>query len=145
MSLCLKSERRLTQRYLTLLIPAIESARITTQSHSPIPQQKRFITVDTIERYQSQISQYSQHNRPSSFTTSPSSASSLHQRHFHSSSTSMADQPQKKDWSATQYLKFGNERTRAVYDLLSQVAPHITSPSPRIYDLGKPSISNTYT
>ena len=57
----------------------------------------------------------------------------------------MADQPQKKDWSATQYLKFGNERTRAVYDLLSQVAPHIPSPNPRIYDLGKPSISNTYT
>jgi trans-aconitate 2-methyltransferase len=43
---------------------------------------------------------------------------------------------QEKDWSASQYLKFSNERTRPVYDLLSQVTPHITSPTPRIYDLG---------
>ncbi|KAE8864793.1 hypothetical protein PTNB73_05681 [Pyrenophora teres f. teres] len=44
---------------------------------------------------------------------------------------------QKKDWSATQYLKFNNERTRPVYDLLSQVTPHLSSsPNPRIYDLG---------
>jgi trans-aconitate 2-methyltransferase len=42
----------------------------------------------------------------------------------------------KKDWSATQYLKFNNERTRAVYDLVAQIQPHITSPNPRIYDLG---------
>jgi trans-aconitate 2-methyltransferase len=44
--------------------------------------------------------------------------------------------PPKKDWSATQYLKFNNERTRAVYDLVSQIQTHITSPNPRIYDLG---------
>jgi trans-aconitate 2-methyltransferase len=43
---------------------------------------------------------------------------------------------QKKDWSATQYLKFNNERTRAVYDLVAQIVPHVTSPTPRIYDLG---------
>ncbi|RAR06513.1 trans-aconitate 2-methyltransferase [Stemphylium lycopersici] len=50
----------------------------------------------------------------------------------------------KKDWSATQYLKFGNERTRAVYDLVGQVVPLLPSPSStassneplRIYDLG---------
>ncbi|KAF2026100.1 S-adenosyl-L-methionine-dependent methyltransferase [Setomelanomma holmii] len=43
----------------------------------------------------------------------------------------------EKDWSATQYLKFGNERTRAVYDLISQVAPHLAhKQTPRIYDLG---------
>ncbi|KAH6638400.1 S-adenosyl-L-methionine-dependent methyltransferase [Boeremia exigua] len=48
----------------------------------------------------------------------------------------MSTPPVKKDWSAAQYLKFGNERTRPVYDLISQVAPHITTPSPRIYDLG---------
>lgn len=48
----------------------------------------------------------------------------------------MASPPKKTDWSATQYLKFGNERTRAVYDLLSQVRPHVQSASPRIYDLG---------
>jgi trans-aconitate 2-methyltransferase len=43
----------------------------------------------------------------------------------------------KKDWSATQYLKFNNERLRAVYDLVSQIQPHITrTASPRIYDLG---------
>ncbi len=44
--------------------------------------------------------------------------------------------PGKKDWSATQYLKFGNERTRAVYDLITQIAPRLTTPNPRIYDLG---------
>ncbi|KAF1975698.1 S-adenosyl-L-methionine-dependent methyltransferase [Bimuria novae-zelandiae CBS 107.79] len=48
----------------------------------------------------------------------------------------MATQPKKSDWSATQYLKFSTERTRAVYDLLSRTAPHIQTPSPRIYDLG---------
>lgn len=42
----------------------------------------------------------------------------------------------KKDWSATQYLKFNNERTRAVYDLVAQIQPHIAGPKPRIYDLG---------
>jgi len=48
----------------------------------------------------------------------------------------------KKDWSATQYLKFGNERTRAVYDLVGQIVPLLPSSSLsskdplRIYDLG---------
>lgn len=37
------------------------------------------------------------------------------------------------DWSATQYLKFGNERTRAVRDLVSQLP--LSSPK-RITDLG---------
>lgn len=37
------------------------------------------------------------------------------------------------DWSATQYLKFGNERTRAVRDLVSQLP--LTSPR-RIIDMG---------
>ncbi|KAF1842824.1 S-adenosyl-L-methionine-dependent methyltransferase [Cucurbitaria berberidis CBS 394.84] len=44
--------------------------------------------------------------------------------------------PTTKDWSATQYLKFNNERTRAVYDLVAQVTPHISTSTPRIYDLG---------
>ncbi|KAF9699635.1 hypothetical protein EKO04_002624 [Ascochyta lentis] len=48
----------------------------------------------------------------------------------------MSSKPPKKDWSATQYLKFNNERTRAVYDLVSQIRPHITSSNPRVYDLG---------
>lgn len=43
----------------------------------------------------------------------------------------------KNDWSAQQYLKFGTERTRPVYDLISQVAPHLqASNTPRIFDLG---------
>lgn len=46
------------------------------------------------------------------------------------------DQANSKDWSASQYLKFNNERTRPVYDLITQIIPHITSPNPRIYDLG---------
>jgi trans-aconitate 2-methyltransferase len=44
--------------------------------------------------------------------------------------------PGKKDWSASQYLKFNNERTRAVYDLVLQLTPHVSSSTPRIYDLG---------
>ncbi|KAH8888506.1 S-adenosyl-L-methionine-dependent methyltransferase [Thozetella sp. PMI_491] len=39
----------------------------------------------------------------------------------------------KDTWSAKQYLKFGNERTRAVYDLVSQIP--LASPQ-RIVDLG---------
>jgi trans-aconitate 2-methyltransferase len=42
----------------------------------------------------------------------------------------------KQDWSASQYLKFNTERTRPVHDLLSQVLPHMTKKTPRIYDLG---------
>lgn len=48
----------------------------------------------------------------------------------------MSSSAPKKDWSANQYLKFHNERTRAVHDLVAQVTPHISSPTPRIYDLG---------
>ena len=61
-----------------------------------------------------------------------------HRRLFSTTATMASEQqqPGKKDWSASQYLKFGNERTRAVYDLISQVAPLISSSSPRIYDLG---------
>ncbi|OCK75737.1 S-adenosyl-L-methionine-dependent methyltransferase [Lepidopterella palustris CBS 459.81] len=40
---------------------------------------------------------------------------------------------QNSDWSATQYLKFGSERTRSVRDLLSQVP--LSSPK-HIIDLG---------
>ena len=48
----------------------------------------------------------------------------------------MSSQSANKDWSAIQYLKFNNERTRPVYDLVSQIVPHVTSQNPRIYDLG---------
>jgi trans-aconitate 2-methyltransferase len=51
-------------------------------------------------------------------------------------SPKMATSPPTKDWSASQYLKFNTLRTRPVHDLLSQVLPHITSSTPRIYDLG---------
>lgn len=39
-----------------------------------------------------------------------------------------------KDWSAAQYLKFGNERTRPVHDLVAQV--RLEGPFRRIIDLG---------
>ncbi|EOA88694.1 hypothetical protein ACJQWK_06167 [Exserohilum turcicum] len=42
----------------------------------------------------------------------------------------------KKDWSAAQYLKFNNDRTRPVYDLVSQIVPHVSCSQPRMYDLG---------
>ncbi|KAL5410331.1 hypothetical protein PMIN03_005511 [Paraphaeosphaeria minitans] len=51
-------------------------------------------------------------------------------------SRTMASQPKKPDWSATQYLKFGNERTRPAHDLISQVRAHVQTSTPRIYDLG---------
>ncbi|KAF2847616.1 S-adenosyl-L-methionine-dependent methyltransferase [Plenodomus tracheiphilus IPT5] len=41
-----------------------------------------------------------------------------------------------KDWSATQYLKFDNERTRAVRDLVARIQPLVKNDGPRIYDLG---------
>ncbi|EUC41688.1 hypothetical protein COCMIDRAFT_105491 [Bipolaris oryzae ATCC 44560] len=53
-----------------------------------------------------------------------------------SAPTTTQDQSNSKDWSASQYLKFNNERTRPVYDLITQILPHISSPSPRVYDLG---------
>ncbi|KAH7564366.1 hypothetical protein BM1_01413 [Bipolaris maydis] len=53
-----------------------------------------------------------------------------------SSAPTTQGQADSKDWSASQYLKFNNERTRPVYDLITQILPHISSPSPRIYDLG---------
>lgn len=48
----------------------------------------------------------------------------------------MATAPAKKDWNATLYLKYGNERTRPVYDAVNQITQHISTPNPRIYDLG---------
>ena len=58
------------------------------------------------------------------------------ERNFSTSTRKMSRETPKKDWSATQYLKFNNERTRPVHDLVSQIAEHITSSNPRIYDLG---------
>ncbi|KAH7379129.1 S-adenosyl-L-methionine-dependent methyltransferase [Phaeosphaeria sp. MPI-PUGE-AT-0046c] len=57
-------------------------------------------------------------------------------------STSTPQQPQsaesrkEKDWSATQYSLFLAQRTRPVHDLISQLKPLVTTPNPRIYDLG---------
>jgi trans-aconitate 2-methyltransferase len=53
-----------------------------------------------------------------------------------SSLRTMATVPAKKDWNATLYLKFGNERTRPVYDAINQIKQYITTANPRIYDLG---------
>ena len=108
---------RLTYRYSTLPIPP-QSARIITTLHFPL-----------LQNPSHKSTQAPQRKRPKYL--------SQHLRSFHTTLSPMTEQFQKKDWSATQYLKFGNERTRAVYDLVSQVAPHITSPTPRIYDLGK--------
>jgi trans-aconitate 2-methyltransferase len=47
----------------------------------------------------------------------------------------MASKPEK-DWSAIQYLLFNTQRTRPVHDLIAQIKSHVTSPIPRIYDLG---------
>jgi trans-aconitate 2-methyltransferase len=47
----------------------------------------------------------------------------------------MASNPEK-DWSAIQYLLFNTQRTRPVHDLITQIKSHVTSPIPRIYDLG---------
>jgi len=44
--------------------------------------------------------------------------------------------PDAKDWSATQYLKFHSHRTRPVYDLIAQLAPHIGNSAQLIVDLG---------
>ncbi|KAF1999330.1 S-adenosyl-L-methionine-dependent methyltransferase [Amniculicola lignicola CBS 123094] len=43
---------------------------------------------------------------------------------------------EKKDWSATQYLKFNTQRTRPVHDLLAQIPPWELLPGTRIFDLG---------
>jgi trans-aconitate 2-methyltransferase len=68
------------------------------------------------------------------FTGSPSKMSTAS---TNSTQAQEQEKKNKKDWSAAQYLKFGNERTRPVYDLVSQVIPHMpTTSSPRIYDLG---------
>jgi trans-aconitate 2-methyltransferase len=47
----------------------------------------------------------------------------------------MASKPEK-DWSANQYLLFNTQRTRPVHDLITQIKPLVTTPNPRIYDLG---------
>ncbi|CAI6332144.1 unnamed protein product [Periconia digitata] len=60
-------------------------------------------------------------------------------RTIHNTPRTMAPTHAEKpnDWSAQQYLKFDTERTRPVYDLVGQIASHLSDvSSPRIYDLG---------
>ncbi|CBX95777.1 hypothetical protein LEMA_P029290.1 [Plenodomus lingam JN3] len=42
----------------------------------------------------------------------------------------------QQNWSPTQYLKFADERTRPVHDLVTRVRPLLTTQTPRIFDLG---------
>lgn len=75
----------------------------------------------------------------SSTTLQHPNTTSNHQsnkRIFHTHPIMAAPDEQKQDWSASQYLKFSNERTRAVYDLVGQVQLQVRAPSPRIFDLG---------
>jgi trans-aconitate 2-methyltransferase len=48
----------------------------------------------------------------------------------------MATQSSKKDWSANQYLKFHDQRTRAVHDLVAQLPFSSSAPPKRVVDLG---------
>ncbi|KAF1959255.1 S-adenosyl-L-methionine-dependent methyltransferase [Byssothecium circinans] len=66
----------------------------------------------------------------------PPSSSHPHQPRTFTTTPTTTMPPRKNDWSATQYLKFQTERTRAVTDLLTHTIPHIPSPNPRIFDLG---------
>ncbi|KAF2681959.1 S-adenosyl-L-methionine-dependent methyltransferase [Lentithecium fluviatile CBS 122367] len=75
--------------------------------------------------------------RPSSYTNTIRLPRTIHTTPRASFPDTMQPEKEKKtDWSATQYLRYSNQRTRPVYDLLSQVTPHISTSSPRIFDLG---------
>ncbi|KAI8940506.1 hypothetical protein NX059_004183 [Plenodomus lindquistii] len=63
------------------------------------------------------------HNTPPTMMVSADTASS-------------GEGEKKKDWSATQYLKFNNERTQPVRDLVARIKPLLANPRPRIFDLG---------